>query len=383
MLIRRFITNGRKLYTTNAALSTNSFSDSLFRTNETNPTNHNRNHLGKFYTHSPELKKQLYSYGGLPKTYEKQIKTFTESCLMIREPALEIMHYIKSTNLKDRPTNRYVLYGKDGVGKSLTMAHLLHYGHENNFVLVHISWLPIWFKTPKEKSNSATHEDFIDLPIDAAAWLVHFKTQNASLIKKLELKCSKDYVWNKRESTPAGSSLLDLIEHGIARIKFACDTIAALLDELKQQSTAGKCKTMVCIDGYNAFFNDETKIFGENRGIKIKTNQITLTKPFLNITGHDWSNGVCILAVDRRAMLNLNSNDSELPRYLLGKNGFEHLDPFIPIHIPLYNETEFERCLEYYLDRKWIQNAAPGFDKELKFLSGSNPYKLMELCKSL
>lgn len=351
-----------------------------FRTNETKPTNHHTNIIGKFYRHHPDLKRQLFSHGGIPKLYEKQLKTFGESCLMVREPALEIMHYIKNTDFT-KPAVRYVVYGKDGVGKSLTIAHVLHYGIENDFLLVHVPWVPNWFKRPKEKANSTTRPDCIDLPIDAAAWLILFKTQNSNLLAKLDLKCSKDYVWSIRESTPAGSTLVELIDHGIARIKFACDTVAILIEEIKRQSTDGKCKTLVAIDGYNAFFHPHTRILTDNK-VKVTPDQVTLTQPFKSITSYDWCNGVCVMAVDRIASTT-GFMESELPRYLLDKQGFEHLDPFVPIRVQNYTDIEYDSCIEYYLNRKWIQNAEDGFDKELKFLSGSNPYRLMDLCKSL
>lgn len=351
-----------------------------FRTNELSPTNQTTIQLSKFYRQNVNLRKQLFSHGGLPKTYEKQLKTFGESCLMVRQPALELINYIKNSDLS-KPTIRYVVYGKDGTGKSLTLAHLLHYGYEQEFVLVHVPWIPNWFKKPKETANSTTREGCIDLPIDAAAWLIHFKTQNAHLLPKLDLKCSRDYVWSKRETTPAGATLIELIEHGIARIKFAPDTIAVLLDELKEQSTQGKCKTMVVLDGYNAFFYPRTHIVTENN-VKVHPDKVTLTRPFISITNHDWCNGVCVLAVDRMA-LSTDHMDSELPRYLLGKEGFEHLDPFVPIRVDNYNETEFDNCIDYYANRRWIQNCEPGYDKELKSLSGSNPYTLMQLCRSL
>ena len=35
----------------------------------------------------------------------------------------------------------------------------------------------------KEMSNSQTKEGFVDLPLDAAAWLVHFKMQNQAHLK--------------------------------------------------------------------------------------------------------------------------------------------------------------------------------------------------------
>jgi small subunit ribosomal protein S29 len=39
----------------------------------------------------------------------------------------------------------------------------------------------------KEVSNSATKEGYVDLNLDAAAWLVHFKCQNAALLNKIDV----------------------------------------------------------------------------------------------------------------------------------------------------------------------------------------------------
>lgn len=351
-----------------------------FRTHESNPSNHSTQHVGRFYTIDPDVKKQLFTYGGLPKSFALQTKTFTETCLMVREPAVEIINLLKNTDF-NKPANRFVLYGKDGVGRSLVMAHVLHYGLVNDFLLVHVPWVPNWFKKPKEKSSSLTKEGFFDINIDAAAWLIHFKTQNATTLAKLDLKCSREYEWTKRESTAIGAPLLELIDHGINRVKFATDTIVVLLDELKIQSTEGKCKTMVAIDGYNAFFHPKTRILAEFK-VMVPTDKITITQPFLNITNCDWNNGVCLMVADRLALTD-ERMESELPKYLLRRTGFEHLDPFIPIRVDNYSDLEYHNCIEYYLNRKWIQTQAPGIEQELDFLSGRNPYKLMELCAPL
>lgn len=382
MIGRRIITNfnrqNKLFYSTIAEPKVSSIDN--FRTKENEPKNHNKNQVGLFYTISNAVKKNVFAHGGLPKTYEKQAKTFAETCLMIRDPALEIINYIEAADMT-KPVNRFVLYGKDGTGKSLTLAHLLHYGYESEFLLVHVPWSANWYKRPKETGNSVSKEGFTDLPMDAAAWLIHFKNQNNQLLSKLDLKTTRDYVWSKRETTPSGSTLISLIEHGITRVKFSSDTIAALIYELKLNSTEGKCKTMVAIDGFNSFFYPHTRILGENK-IKVTPDKITLTQPFLDITNWDWTNGVVIVTVDRLAATE-ERMESEYPRYLLGHDGFEHLDPFIPIKIDNYTEMEYNRCIEYYLNRKWIQNNSKGFDDELKFLSGKNPYKLMQLCASL
>lgn len=114
-----------------------------FRTLENEPRNHTTEHIGKYYEIDGETKKKIFRYGGFPKTYEKQIKTFNEACVMVRNPAVEIINYIKNTDFS-KPNIRYVLYGANGTGKSLTMTHLLHYGYTNDFLLVHVPWIPYW-----------------------------------------------------------------------------------------------------------------------------------------------------------------------------------------------------------------------------------------------
>lgn len=351
-----------------------------FRTTENDPSKHTSDHLAKFYEIDSETKKKIFRFGGFTKSYEKQIKTFGESCLMVRKPALDVINYIKNTDFT-KPVVRYVMYGDLGTGKSMTMAHLLHYGYVNEFLLVHVPWIPYWFKHPKEFNNSTVHEGFTDLPLEAAAWLQHFKTQNADLLPKLDLRTSQDYVWSKRETTPVNSTFLELIDHGINRAKFASEVIKVLLDEIKQHSSDGKMRTMVVIDGYNSLFYKKTNLKGEYK-VMIPSDKITLTKPFMDIAKHDWSNGVCILSVDKMAMLGW-VRESHLPVYLLGREGFEHLDPFVPIKHENYDEKEYESCISYYVNRQWIQNTGEGFDQELKFLSNCNPYKLMDLTKSV
>ncbi|XP_050070292.1 28S ribosomal protein S29, mitochondrial [Anopheles maculipalpis] len=398
-MIRNILPPARLCYSTITANATATLSNKLqpkldeFRTTEQSVANHSRTTIGRFYTIPVDVRKKVFGHGGLPKSFEKQVKTFNECSLMVRQPAVEIIEYIKRTDF-NRPVNRFVLYGEDGAGKSLALAHLLHYGYQQQYVLIHVPWVPNWMKRAKEIANSTTKEGSIDLPLDGAAWLVHFKSQNGPLLKELGLTVSRDYVWTKREITPTGAPLLDLVEHGINRAKFACDAIAALLHELKQHSSAGRARTMVLIDGFNAFFQPHTRLLTESKA-RVKPDQITLTDPFLSITRNDWRNGVCVLTIDQmvaefkdKSKPHHNASDavdaSQPPVSVIdSRECFEHLDPFVPVHVVGYDEAEYYSCIQYYLDRKWIQTTEAGFDDELKMLSCQNPYQLMQLCASL
>ncbi|XP_077867315.1 small ribosomal subunit protein mS29-like [Saccoglossus kowalevskii] len=62
------------------------------------------------------------------------------------------------------------------------------------------------------------------------------------------------------------------------------------------------------------------------------------------------------------------------------------MDPFLPIHVDKYSDKEAESCLDYYIDRLWLQHSAAKMEsgrKELKFLSGNNPAELDRICGGL
>uniref|UniRef100_A0A2A4JMM5 Small ribosomal subunit protein mS29 n=1 Tax=Heliothis virescens TaxID=7102 RepID=A0A2A4JMM5_HELVI len=353
-----------------------------FRTTETSPAQHNEKQEGLFYTLNPDLCKQLFGHGGFPKSFKQQTKTFTETAIMVRQPALDLINCIRSSDM-NQPAIRYVLYGEKGTGKSITMAHLLHYAHEEGYLIVHVPWVSEWLRRlprHKEMANSQTREGFVDLPLDAAAWLIHFKSQNQTLLKSSDLKISKEYIWSKREKTEAGSPLSALVEHGINRVKYACDVIDALVDEIKLLSNNKQCKTFVAIDGFNSFFYPMTRLNTPTKK-KVKPDEVTLTTSFLKLTTNDWTNGAIVVSADELAVPD-DHQESYLPRYLLYKKGFEHLDPFVPIEVGRYSEKEFLTCAEYYRDRLWLRGP-PEIETELKFTSARNPYKFMEQCAPL
>lgn len=349
-----------------------------FRTIESNPLNHNEQHLYKLYTIPPYIR-TLFQFNGIPKTFNKQIDTFNECSILIRNPAIEIISYLEQTDYS-RPINKYVLYGKYGTGKSLTLMHILHYAFMKKMFIVHVPTPHTWFKFPKETSNFYKVPDIIDLPVDAGKWLRYFRNLNKNLLSQNDIKVSTDYEWSKREQTKKGSSLKEIIDFGVNRIRYASVVIEALLNELKQASIADKCKVLVVIDAYNAFWSDFTNIHDENK-LVVSPKKILLTSIFTNFLKADWCNGAAVLAVDRQACK--DRRESDHPKYLLGDDGFEHLDPFVPVLVQNYNKSEFESIIEYYKERKWIRDISSMGLTELWLLSNGNPLELITICDGL
>lgn len=107
-------------------------------------------------------------------------------------------------------------------------------------------------------------------------------------------------MWNQREVSSQGTPILELVEFGISRVKYACGVVDALIRELKLASTEGRCKTLVMIDGFNAFTSSYTRIRDDNK-VMVLPQQVSLTIPFLDIVKSDWCNGAVVLSVDQIA----------------------------------------------------------------------------------
>lgn len=111
LILRRIYSTKVRNYSTATQMKellTNEESFKSFRTAEINPINHNESHLNRFYTLSPQMRKQLFQYGGIPKKYMELSDSFTELSILVRKPALEIIEYLERTDYT-KSVNKYVL----------------------------------------------------------------------------------------------------------------------------------------------------------------------------------------------------------------------------------------------------------------------------------
>lgn len=358
-----------------------------FRTTESNPTNHTVDHEARFYTVPEHIQKSVFQVHKVPKKLEIMNDMFAEMCIMVRQPFLEVKSYIESYDYS-LPALRIMLYGKLGCGKAVTQAHLLHYAAVNDWVIVSKEWAAHWVKRPKDHVQNARDETLTDSPIDAALWLQHFRVLNATRLKELNLTTTQTYKWSEREATEKGEPLTNIVDHGVERMKHACDCMAALLQEIKLQTDAGRMKTMVIVKGVNSFWQNTYLRRLDKSYIGAK--DLTIVRNFKEILKNDWRNAAIVVSVDEAAMslkhhgLTIDQVPCYYPKYLLGLEGFEFFEPFIPVHVPKFNEKEMDSCLDYYIDRGYIQNPKGWTEEgraELKFISGYNPRDLGKICR--
>uniref|UniRef100_A0A5F7ZEE8 Small ribosomal subunit protein mS29 n=1 Tax=Macaca mulatta TaxID=9544 RepID=A0A5F7ZEE8_MACMU len=335
---------------------------------------HGDQHEGQHYNISPQDLKTVFPHG-LPPRFVMQVKTLSEACLMVRKPALELLHYLKNTNFA-YPAVRYLLYGEKGTGKTLSLCHVIHFCAKQDWLILHIPDAHLWVKNCQDLLQSNYNKQRFDQPLEASTWLKNFKTTNERFLN--QIKVQEKYVWNKRESTEKGSPLGEVVEQGITRVRNATDAVGIVLKELKRQSSLGIFHLLVAVDGINALWG-RTTLKREDKS-PIAPEELALIHNLRKMMKNDWHGGAIVSTLSQTGSL-FKPRKAYLPQELLGKEGFDALDPFIPILVSNYNPKEFESCIQYYLENNWLQHEkGPSFSF---FLSGLCDHSRIPLNQSL
>ncbi|XP_045070875.1 28S ribosomal protein S29, mitochondrial isoform X2 [Coregonus clupeaformis] len=357
---------------------------SIFRTQENDPACHSEQHLGQYYTVPPSHFRTVFPHG-LPPRYQQQVKTFNEGCVMVRQPALELISHLKRADYS-KPTLRYLLYGVKGSGKTMSLCHTVRYCSTQGWLVLHIPDAHLWVKNCKELLPSSYHASRFDQPIQASNWLRNFRTTNEPFLSKIKLR--QRYVWTKRESTEEGRPLGELVDMGVSRVKSSSDVVGAVLKELRLQAggTEGAeegFRLAVAVDGVNGLWG-RTTLKKEDKS-PVAPEELTLVHNLRKMINNDWCGGAVIATLSQTGSLYAPSS-AYLPQELLGEEGFDSMDPFVPVPVSNYSEKEFESCYLYYLDSHWLQHPHSQTEegkKELIFLSNRNPSVLERLCAFL
>uniref|UniRef100_UPI00398E9CE3 small ribosomal subunit protein mS29 n=1 Tax=Pristiophorus japonicus TaxID=55135 RepID=UPI00398E9CE3 len=354
-------------------------SATVFRTSEVDPGLHSEQHQGLLYTIAPGDLKTIFPHG-LTRRFQQQIKTFNEACIMVRPPALELVSYLKAANYS-HPAIRYVVYGEKGCGKTLTLCNAIHHCAKQNWLILHVPDAYLWVKHCKELMQSSYNQARFDQLLEASTWLKNFKVTNQQFLK--QLKTQQKYVWSKREATEEGRPLGEVVEQGLTRVKSASDAVGVLFKELKAQCLPGAYRMLVAVDGVNALWGPTT-MKKEDRS-QVQAEELTLIHNLKKLVKNDWSGGAVITTLTQTGALD-SAHLSYLPHELLRKEGFDAMDPFVPVQVTNYSHKEFESCYQYYIDRKWIQHEKALTEEgkqELIFLCNRNPGTFDRICGSL
>ena len=228
-----------------------------FLLNESNPVNHESKHQGMFYRIPEEIRNTIFAVYGWSERQKLIFNTFGEASIMLRKYSLDVIKQIRNGELlneNEKKLKRIIFHGMHGSGKTLTLNHLIHFGHKSNYVIVHLNEilnltrLPFEYKASEFKKKQGR----VDTPMNGTMLLQHFKAQNANLIK--DLKLSKKCEWSLKEHSEKDEPLINIINHGINRQDHSSDCYAVLIRELKLAAEQGTIKLLIAIDDINFIY---------------------------------------------------------------------------------------------------------------------------------
>uniref|UniRef100_A0A914Z7R0 Small ribosomal subunit protein mS29 n=1 Tax=Panagrolaimus superbus TaxID=310955 RepID=A0A914Z7R0_9BILA len=354
------------------------------KTSTDNPSNLTQDDIGKIYQIPLEATKALAFEKILPSKFNKQVNTMDDCSILCRQQFLEVINCLNVVR-PSLPSIRVVLWGKFGTGKTLTLAQTIHFAQTQNWVIFNVKDVMNWTRKVKDVQSSVYKPGRIDLPEYSVDFLQHFKQQNQHVWKTLSgLNTERTYEWTKVEKTMQDRPITEIVEMGIASPLVANDCVGALCRELRRHSTSGAIRLLVALDGGNSLYG-KTLIKKADRSFAVpeELSLIYQVKKFLK---DDWTNGLVLMIADKREVVDARDTLAvpiDTPIELFTEQGFEDIDPFIPIETKLYSENEARIIHEYYKEKNWLITEEARSDKglrELHYLAAYNPYYFERLC---
>ena len=79
------------------------------------------------------------------KTFQRN-ETLQEQTFMVRKQYVEMIQYLKQINWPEQDLTKFVLWGKIGTGKTLTLSQIFHFAYKSNYIVIHLPKLKHWFR---------------------------------------------------------------------------------------------------------------------------------------------------------------------------------------------------------------------------------------------
>uniref|UniRef100_W6NPR2 Small ribosomal subunit protein mS29 n=1 Tax=Haemonchus contortus TaxID=6289 RepID=W6NPR2_HAECO len=356
----------------------------LYMTSCDSPEQFSVSDVGRLYKIPKEEVDALSCVKLLPKYLIKQNDTLGELVTVIREPLIEVSVCMNAIR-QSFPALRLVLWGPFGTGKTVTLNQAVHLAYKKNMVIVQLQSALALTRGVKEVEMSTFKHGRINDPVNAVTTLQFFKDQNQHIWKTLSgLKTERDYEWTKIERTAVDRPITDIVEMGLSAPFLATDCVGALFRELRRHSSAGNITMFVAIDDANSLWG-KTTVKKADRSYA-SPSELSLVNHFRNLISPKWQNG-CILLVADKKELSDPRDSVTVPRHtpleLFGEEGFQFIEPFLPIETKQYTKDEVSNLYQYYYDKRWLSTEKARTEDgklQLMYLSAFNPYYFERLC---
>ncbi|CAH3023462.1 unnamed protein product [Porites evermanni] len=311
---------------------------------ELDPALHTVSNVGQFYTVPKEISKKVLS-PFLTKKFKSQCDMMGSTSLMIRKPALEVLHHLKAISQDTHPPPKFIFYGMDGCGKSSSLAHVIHYCYSAGWFILPVPSVFSWVHGKSELQMSTFHAGRFDQPQQASTWLQICRTINSKIFS--ELKTSQKYHFGKRDSTEAGDPLARVIDLGLQRGNYATDAVGVLLKEIKNNTSL---RVLFAVNEFNGFFLKTS--FMDAKQKYIKPERLSLVHHFTELLdpSEGLKRGAMVFALSRTGMERTYTKSCEIAD-LLEEGGLSAVGDFNDVQVPRYSQEELASCLQFYRKR--------------------------------
>jgi len=311
---------------------------------QVDPASHTESNIGQFYTVPEEISTRVLSYF-LTKRFQSECQITGSTSIMIRRPVLEVLQHLKDISENSSPPKKFIFYGDDGRGKSLSLAHVLHYCYSAGWFILPVPSVFSWCHGKSELQVSAQHTDRFDQPEQASAWLQMCRSINSKFLT--EVKTSKQYLFGKRDTTKEGEPLGKIIDMGFRRATYATDAVGVLLKEIRNNPSL---RVLYAVNEFNGFFLKTT--FKDVKQNWIKPKRLSLFHHFTKLLHPEdgLKNGAMVFALSRTGMLRSYIESYEVAD-LLRERGLSAVQSSTNIEVPRYSKEELDACLQFFKTR--------------------------------
>jgi len=398
-----------------------------FKTQETCPLKHDQRHLGRIYTvdsdtiniHGVGVKERAPNWPLSIKAIDHH-KAMGEYSLLLRRPMIETTNYIQQLRAnRANPDNKaqtslkIIFWGEDGAGKSTSLFYATDFCHQDGYIILNFHKFRLWYDYYQEMQESQWKSGRYDHITKSQVFLKEFIIVNKD--KLADLKTHAEYTWSGREKTEAGSPLMSVVETGVTRPNFAADALGVLFKELRlhcQEAAAPggdpeACKVALVVDGMSRLFVDKTQIdrqlplgkekkrshwkTAEQIQESIVPDELSVVRNIKKMLNPELPNTVVLGSTDivDVAMWGTRLRDQEdalqakmvpetqsyYPFALLGQEGWEALDPFLPMEVGRYTSQELDTMIDYHVERRYLlpEAASEAGRAEIHFLTARHP----------
>ncbi|XP_029202327.2 LOW QUALITY PROTEIN: 28S ribosomal protein S29, mitochondrial-like [Acropora millepora] len=342
---------------------------------EINPASHTRTNIGQFYTIPKDISTKVLS-SFLTKKFQSECNLMGDTSLMIRQPALQVLSHLQEMPQGANSPPKFIFYGMDARGKSLSLAHVIHYCYSAGWFILPVPRVFNWVHGQSELQMSTFHDGRFDQPKQASAWLQLCRMINNKFFT--ELKASQQYLFGKRDSTKQGVSLGKIVDMGLQRPNYATDAVGIVVKEIKNNTSL---RVLYAVNEFNGFFLKTS--FKDANQKYIKPRRLSLVHHFTELldSKDGLKTGAMVFALSRTGMERSHVQSCEIED-LLGKSGLSAVSDFTAVEVPRYSQQELESCLRFYRKRGILsKDLNSRLIKEVSFLTNCEPKLVSDLCR--